>query len=143
MTKKITGLLGMALLAGLFACASAALTPLQNLNGAWTLSFDETVAENPELREVLNTNSPEVEAYLRSKMQGMALLVDTGKNTLSLRSPDEPENVLNFTVASQTPEDNTVVLNVNEEEFILIVSPQRLIWVEGDGSMVFVRSHEN
>jgi hypothetical protein len=138
MLKKITGLLSLALLAGLLACAGAALTPLHNLNGSWTLSFDETMAENPEMGVLLRGN-PEVEEYLRLNMEGMTLVIDTSKNTLTMRSPEEADNVLNFTVVSQTQEDNTVVLNVNNEEFVLIVSPQRLIWVEGDGSMVFVR----
>jgi hypothetical protein len=130
----------MVLLLSLSACVTTpAATPLQNLNGAWMLSFDETIAENSEMRVVLES-SPEMEEYWRRSMEGMLLLVDINKNTLTLRSQGEADNVLSFTLVSETQEDNTVVLNINDEEFLLIVSPQRLIWPEGDDSMVFLRA---
>ncbi|MDR1396374.1 MAG: hypothetical protein LBJ14_01365 [Desulfarculales bacterium] len=139
MIKKLNGLLFLALLLGLSACAST--SPLQQLQGTWLFSFDESAAENPQIQEAIN-NDPEWAADLRRYMENTGIMIDTDKSTITaLGVEDEEDRVVNFTVVSETPEDNTLVLSVGYEEFILTVSGQRLLWIsKGDSeTMVFTR----
>jgi hypothetical protein len=143
MIKKLNGLFFLVLLLSLYACVSAPSSPLQQLQGAWLFSFDESVAENPQIQEAVN-NDPDLGVYLRRSMENIVMVFDTEKNTITLPEREDGEDVtLDFTVLSETPEDGTLVLSLTttEEEVVLTVSPQRLIWVnKGDlETMVFTR----
>ena len=129
---------GLALLLLVAGCVAGGGTPLQQAKGTWLLSFDETITQNPELQEMVNSD-PDVATYLRESMENLSLLIDTDKNIMTILADGEIDTELPFTVVSETPEDNTLILNVNDEEFVLIIANDRLEWIERGESLVFVR----
>ena len=138
MLKKLArlALLGLCLLA--VACATTAGTPLQQANGRWALSFDETINASQELRDLIEAD-PDMEQYMRESMQGLILTIDIDRNIMVLSVEGENDDKSEFTVVSESVEDNQLVLDIGGDEFTLWLKGDRMEWVESGETLVFQR----
>ena len=139
MFKIFSCLVIMVMLCALAGCiAGNVATPLQQANGDWALSFDKTMVANQELRDLVNED-PDMEQYMRETMQGLTLTVDMERKVIILTMDGQMDDESEFTVVSEMPEDNKIVLDMNGSHFILIIKDDHMDWVENGDILVFDR----
>ena len=139
MSKNFFCLVIIFMLCALTGCiVGSAATPLQHAKGDWALSFDETIAANQEMRDLVGED-PEMEQYMRESMQGLTLTVDTERKVVILTVEGQVDDESEFTVVSETPESNKIVLDMNGSHFTLIVKGDRMDWIENGDTLVFER----
>ena len=137
MLKKYS-LLAVMLLCLAACTTTSATTPLQQVNGSWELSFDETLAASQELRDLVKDDS-DMEEYMRESMQGLLLTIDVERSLIILTVEGDVDDESEFTVVSESAEEGKLVLDMSGDEFTLVVNGDRMEWLEAGDTLVFKR----